>query len=135
MADDCTKKQLKISYAKVLVEVDITKQFVKDIKVRDNIGREFTQRAIPKWRLFFCHRCNKLSQECKENYEAPCRGEERKRNKNVDTVRHLNRSPKNNPHHTKQEAASLSIEKIEGRDTMGSNSHKRDVIPENPFDQ
>lgn len=45
IADECMAKQL-MSYARVLVEVDITKEFVKGIKVRDNTGKEFVQRAI-----------------------------------------------------------------------------------------
>ena len=67
LADDCIAKQLKVSYARVLVEVDITKEFVKDIKVRNSTRREFTQRAIPKRRPFFCHKCNKVGHICKES--------------------------------------------------------------------
>ena len=70
IADECTARQLKVSYARVLVEVNITKEFVKDIKVRDNTGREFTQRAIPEWRPFFCQKCNKLGHERKETNDA-----------------------------------------------------------------
>ncbi|CAO2840943.1 unnamed protein product [Amaranthus hypochondriacus] len=69
LADECTAKQLKVSYARVLVEVDVTKEFVKDIRVRDNCGHEFVQKAIPEWRLFYCHKCNKLGHECKETNE------------------------------------------------------------------
>ena len=47
IADEFTSKQIKVPYARVLVEVDITKDFDIDIKVRDT-GREFTQRAIPE---------------------------------------------------------------------------------------
>lgn len=59
LADECTAKQLKVSYARVLVEVDITQEFVKEIKIRDNTGREFTQKAIPEWRPFYCRVCHK----------------------------------------------------------------------------
>ena len=45
IVDECTTKQLKMSYARVLVEVDITKEFVKNIKVQDNTWKEFVQRA------------------------------------------------------------------------------------------
>ena len=64
LADECTMNQRKVSYAIVLVEVDITQEFVKEISVRDNAGREFTQKAILKWRPFFCRKCNKVGHEC-----------------------------------------------------------------------
>ncbi|CAO2841428.1 unnamed protein product [Amaranthus hypochondriacus] len=67
LADDCTAKQLKVSYARVLVEVDITQEFVKEIIVRDNVGKEFTQKAIHEWRPYFCKKCNKIGHVCKEN--------------------------------------------------------------------
>lgn len=70
LADECTAKQIKVSYAMVLVEVDITREFVKDIKVRDNTRREFTQKEIPEWRPFFCSICNKTGHECKETTDA-----------------------------------------------------------------
>ncbi|CAO2827239.1 unnamed protein product [Amaranthus hypochondriacus] len=66
IADDCTAKQLKVSYARVLVEVDITQEFIKEIKVRDDSGREFLQKAIPEWRPFYCQKCHKIGHECKE---------------------------------------------------------------------
>ncbi|CAO2827728.1 unnamed protein product [Amaranthus hypochondriacus] len=95
MTDECTAKQLKISYARILVEVDITKNFLEDIKVRDNLGREFFQKAIPEWRPYFCHKCNKVGHECKEGDEAPIKRtrfkekEEKtaKEKKNVDSLR------------------------------------------------
>lgn len=70
IADECTAKQTKVSYARVLVEVDITQEFVKEIIIRDNTGREFTQKAIPEWRPFYCRKCNKLGHECREGSEA-----------------------------------------------------------------
>ena len=60
-----------MSHARVLVEVDITKDFVKDIKVRDTTGREFTQRAVPEWQPLFCHKCNKVGHKCKETKDPP----------------------------------------------------------------
>lgn len=70
IADECTANQLKVSFARVLVEIDITQDFVKDIRVRDNNGHEFTQRAIPEWCPFFCRKCNKIGHECRETKEV-----------------------------------------------------------------
>lgn len=69
IADECTSKQAKFSYARVLVEVDVTQDFVKEIKVRDNTGHEFVQKAIPEWRPFFCRKCNQLGHDCKDKMD------------------------------------------------------------------
>ncbi|CAO2817618.1 unnamed protein product [Amaranthus hypochondriacus] len=66
IADECTAKQLKVSYARVLVEVDITQDLVKEITVRDSTGREFVQKAIPEWKPFYCRKCNKVGHDCKD---------------------------------------------------------------------
>nr|QIA97949.1 hypothetical protein AP_R.00g000450-v1.0.a3 [Amaranthus palmeri] len=67
LADECTAKQLKVSYARVLVEVDVTQEFIKEIKVRENSGREFVQLAIPEWKPFYCSKCDKLGHNCHGN--------------------------------------------------------------------
>ena len=69
LADEYTMTQRKVSYARVLVEIDITQEFVKEINVRDNTGKDFTQKAIPEWRPFFCQNCNKEGHDCKKKYE------------------------------------------------------------------
>ncbi|CAO2821242.1 unnamed protein product [Amaranthus hypochondriacus] len=67
LADECTAKQLKVSYARVLVEVDVTQEFTKEVRVRDNLGREFVQKVIPEWKPYYCGKCNKLGHICNEN--------------------------------------------------------------------
>ena len=69
LADECTMNKRKVSYARVLVEVDITQDFVKEISVRDNTGRDFIQKAISEWRPFFCRKCNKVGHDCKDKNE------------------------------------------------------------------
>ncbi|CAO2812509.1 unnamed protein product [Amaranthus hypochondriacus] len=82
LADECTAKQSKVSYARVLVEVDITHEFVKEIKVRDNMGREFVQKAIPEWRPYFCSKCNKIGHDCKATIE-PIKPQQLKKHQEV----------------------------------------------------
>ena len=67
LADECTMNQRRVSYARVLVEVDITRDFVTEINVRDSTGRSFTQKAIPEWRPYFCRKCNKVGHDCRNN--------------------------------------------------------------------
>ncbi|KAM3233563.1 hypothetical protein P3L10_018922 [Capsicum annuum] len=48
-ADNCTTTVDRISYARVLVEMDITKDFPKEIKVEDPTGRIFGQPIEYEW--------------------------------------------------------------------------------------
>ena len=66
-SDDCTSKQLCVSYARVLVEVDITKPVAKQVHIRDITGKDFTQLVMPEWYPYFCSKCHKVGHVCKEN--------------------------------------------------------------------
>lgn len=59
-ADDCTSKQLRVSYARVLVEVDITKPLVKQVRIRDRVGKEFAQLVVPEWYPYYCPKCHNV---------------------------------------------------------------------------
>lgn len=93
IADECTTTQAKVSYARVLVEIDVTQDFVTDIRVKDNNGREFTQKAIPEWRPYFCRKCNKLGHMCSEGNEGKKKQKQRvvgeDRSKKVWLPKHL----------------------------------------------
>ncbi|CAO2816303.1 unnamed protein product [Amaranthus hypochondriacus] len=65
LADECTTKQLKVSYARVLVEVDITKEFVKEIRVRDK-ERSLCKRLSPNGVLSFAVNAIKLGMSVKK---------------------------------------------------------------------
>ncbi|XP_058732715.1 uncharacterized protein LOC131604280 [Vicia villosa] len=66
VTDECTASKHRVSYAKILVEVDITKEMVKEIAIKDNEGRKFTQFVEYEWRPLFCDKCKKLGHQCKE---------------------------------------------------------------------
>lgn len=71
-ADDCTSKKLCVSYARVLVEVDITNPLVKQVRIRDNYGKEFAQLTIPEWYPYYCPKCHKVGHVCTEkNHPKP----------------------------------------------------------------
>lgn len=66
-ADACTSKVDRISYARVLVEVDGTRKLLKTIKVVDPNGREFTQTIIYDWVPVFCSKCMQIGNKCIPN--------------------------------------------------------------------
>ena len=48
-ANECTTSQLRLSYERVLVEIDNTKEIPKSIKIQDNEGNELIQQVIHEW--------------------------------------------------------------------------------------
>ena len=58
-ADECTTKQTRISYARMLVEVNVTKVIPQKIAVVDPNGKTFMQEVMLEWRPQYCDRCQK----------------------------------------------------------------------------
>lgn len=40
-ADECTSKTLRVSYARILIEMDVTKELLKEVKITDPNGNIF----------------------------------------------------------------------------------------------
>ena len=49
-ADECTTKQTRISYARMLIEVDVTKAIPQQITVADPNGRKFVLEVVMEWK-------------------------------------------------------------------------------------
>ncbi|XP_069143403.1 uncharacterized protein [Solanum lycopersicum] len=77
-ADECTTKQTRISYARMLVEVNVTRAIPQKISVVDPIGKTFMQDVVLKWRPQYCDKCQKIGHVCQvqadPKEEAPKRG-------------------------------------------------------------
>ncbi|XP_070056687.1 uncharacterized protein [Nicotiana tomentosiformis] len=56
----------RITYAKVLIEMDITKELPRAIKVTHPKGREFMQEIVYDWVPEFCHTCMQVGHICKK---------------------------------------------------------------------
>ncbi|KAK6782209.1 hypothetical protein RDI58_020005 [Solanum bulbocastanum] len=56
-ADECTTKQTRIAYARMLIEVNVTKKIPQQITVMDPSGETFTQQVILEWRPQYCDKC------------------------------------------------------------------------------
>lgn len=59
-ADECTTKQTRISYARILIEVNVTKRLPTEVTVIDPTGRKFQQGVVYEWKPEFCGEFNKL---------------------------------------------------------------------------
>ncbi|KAM3326042.1 hypothetical protein P3S67_001168 [Capsicum chacoense] len=62
--DECTMKQTRISYARMLVEVDITKVLPTEIKIMDTKGNIFQQPIYFDWKAEYCDRCIMVGHGC-----------------------------------------------------------------------
>ncbi|XP_070035466.1 uncharacterized protein [Nicotiana tomentosiformis] len=56
-ADDCISSTTRISYARVLIEMDISKELPKCIIVQDPPGKEFEHVVEYDWVPQYCHKC------------------------------------------------------------------------------
>ncbi|XP_058759684.1 uncharacterized protein LOC131632999 [Vicia villosa] len=62
--DECTARKLRISYARVMVEVDITKPVKQSVTIRDHSGKEWEQKIEYEWRPKYCQTCLKIGHDC-----------------------------------------------------------------------
>ncbi|TMX05238.1 hypothetical protein EJD97_000234, partial [Solanum chilense] len=63
-ADECTTKQTRISYARMMIEVDVTKAIPQQITVADTNGRTFVQEVVMEWKPHYCDKCQKIGHQC-----------------------------------------------------------------------
>lgn len=64
MTDECTANRLRVSYARILVEMDITKELPQTITIADNEGEKIQQAIEYEWRPLFCNKCQKVGHSC-----------------------------------------------------------------------
>ncbi|XP_019261413.1 PREDICTED: uncharacterized protein LOC109239320 [Nicotiana attenuata] len=65
-ADDCTTNTTRKSYARVLIEIDITKELPKCILVLDPQGNQMVQEIAYEWEPEFCGKCLQVGHSCSE---------------------------------------------------------------------
>ncbi|CAK8541935.1 unnamed protein product [Lathyrus sativus] len=64
MTDECTANRLRVSYARILVEMDITKELPKTITIGDNEGEKIQQPIEYEWKPQFYSKCQKIGHRC-----------------------------------------------------------------------
>ncbi|KAG5599915.1 hypothetical protein H5410_031285 [Solanum commersonii] len=70
-ADECTTQVSRISFARILVKVDVTRQLPKVIKMQDTKGRVIEQKVWYEWKPIFCQKCPQMGYSCVEKLEEP----------------------------------------------------------------
>ncbi|XP_009774607.1 uncharacterized protein [Nicotiana sylvestris] len=70
-ADECTTKVERISYARILVEISITKPLPTKITVKDPSGRQFDQSVVYDWKPTYCSTCLQLGHNCQTKQAQP----------------------------------------------------------------
>ncbi|XP_058776969.1 uncharacterized protein LOC131651321 [Vicia villosa] len=64
MTDECTVHKLRVSYARILVEIDITRKLLHEITIKDNDGRKLQKAIEYEWRPKFCDKCQRVGHKC-----------------------------------------------------------------------
>lgn len=70
-ADECTTRQLRVSYARLLIEADVTKELPKTVFIQDAEGRLVEQSVFYEWAPKFCQKCQKVGHSCDEKKAPP----------------------------------------------------------------
>ncbi|XP_019241257.1 PREDICTED: uncharacterized protein LOC109221251 [Nicotiana attenuata] len=69
-ADECTANQSRISFARMLIEVNITKPLPTGVTIQDPSGKMYKQVVRFEWQPEFCSDCQQLGHICKRNEEV-----------------------------------------------------------------
>ncbi|CAJ2631940.1 unnamed protein product [Trifolium pratense] len=64
VTDECTANKFRISYARILVEVDITQELATEITIKDSEGGRMKQPVEYEWKPTFCDKCQKFGHQC-----------------------------------------------------------------------
>lgn len=65
-ADECTTLPKRISYARLLIEVDITKPILYKIQIEGEEGKMIEQQVFYEWVPMFCQQCHKVGHICRK---------------------------------------------------------------------
>ncbi|XP_019250880.1 PREDICTED: uncharacterized protein LOC109229780 [Nicotiana attenuata] len=63
-ADECTTKQTRVSFARMLIEVNVTKELPTEIMVMDPNGKKFLQDVTYDWKPAYCDKCLVVGYKC-----------------------------------------------------------------------
>ncbi|KAH0720348.1 hypothetical protein KY284_005378 [Solanum tuberosum] len=66
-ADECTTKVARISFERVLIELDITKDLSFMVKEEDPNGKKYEQKVIYEWIPAYCPKCLQVGHKCPAN--------------------------------------------------------------------
>nr|XP_009759575.1 PREDICTED: uncharacterized protein LOC104212089 [Nicotiana sylvestris]XP_016484351.1 PREDICTED: uncharacterized protein LOC107804915 [Nicotiana tabacum] len=82
-ADECTTKQTRISFARMLVEINVSRPLPDEITVIDPKGKYFQQHVIYDWKPYFCGVYQVVRHKCREKEKGDNQKDaQHKRNRN-----------------------------------------------------
>lgn len=64
VTDECAANKLRISYTRILVEVDITQKLIEEINLKDKEGKLMIQKVEYEWKPIFCEKCQIVGHNC-----------------------------------------------------------------------
>ncbi|KAK4718054.1 hypothetical protein R3W88_016392 [Solanum pinnatisectum] len=70
-ADECTTKTCRISFGRILIEMDITRILPNMIKIQDPKGRVLEQQVRYEWKPIFSQKCLQVGHSCIAKPKAP----------------------------------------------------------------
>ncbi|XP_010687516.1 uncharacterized protein LOC104901625 [Beta vulgaris subsp. vulgaris] len=70
-ADECTSKALRVSFARILIEMDVTQKIPNEIQIEDPNGATFKQKVTYDWLPPYCKKCLKVGHNCKVHVGKP----------------------------------------------------------------
>lgn len=63
-ADECTTNQSRISFARILIEVNVSKPLPNEIELMDPTGNRFIQDVTYDWKPTYCEKCLQVGHNC-----------------------------------------------------------------------
>ncbi|XP_058734025.1 uncharacterized protein LOC131605717 [Vicia villosa] len=80
VTDECIASKARVSYARILVEVDVTQELKNMVTIKDAEGRKLKQSVEYEWKPLFCGKCQTFGHICKEKWQpkAPAPEEKKK---------------------------------------------------------
>ncbi|XP_058723186.1 uncharacterized protein LOC131594992 [Vicia villosa] len=62
--DECRTSKLRVSYARILVEMDITQKPKESIIIKDNERKHINQAVELEWKPKYCDECQQIGHQC-----------------------------------------------------------------------
>ncbi|KAH0767691.1 hypothetical protein KY285_003562 [Solanum tuberosum] len=90
-ADECTMPVDRISYARLLIEMGITRTLPTELKVEDPNGRSFTQVVQYEWVPIYCSSCLTIGHTCQHKDDSVTKANPKHGKQIMEWKQHVNK--------------------------------------------